>query len=578
MVIENSIPNEDIIRLAEKEEPRFLNILLRDKDCLMDAVSFGIKPSERGKPSHFLNPKNRFLFAMIHKNFIKYGTLLTRSAVDNIIDMQEFGTDEEKASNKGYWDKVWNRHDIALEDYGLLRDHINDRYVLWQFFEMWKGGDRIIKSTVDHTSLINKFLIGVNKIDNIDPNSYSLTMGIEEGVDAAIKYITHRRENPNEVDGVMSGIGKIDRIYNGFKRGSYTVVSGTINGGKTTFMMNMAFNMAKAGYNVAYVSLEKEAELFFRRILSLHASTDYNRIKRGGKEKWGLTDYWYNRLKEARDDINQNIKPYFDCLQFVQKTKLTKILSEVDKIRARKKLDALFVDYLQVIGTETQHIGRADLDLADIHSRLQAYGKENNFVTVTALQLKSASSKAIREKARKVTSESDLQSVQINTEDYSGSQMIIADADNGIGVTLNGDNPPTKMFVSISKARDDESLRSMALDFDGRIGRVCDPQIDPSKIKSAADLLYNENIKEEDLASEDNLFDSVAPSMDENKESEESKSEDIQEELFEGEKDAISDSSENAVADLKQEDVVQEPFGEEEQTLDDFENELGDIG
>ena len=68
---ENPIPNEELIRLAEKEEARFLNILLRDKDCLMDAVSYGIKPSEKNEPGHFFIPKNNFLYSMIRSNYYK---------------------------------------------------------------------------------------------------------------------------------------------------------------------------------------------------------------------------------------------------------------------------------------------------------------------------------------------------------------------------------------------------------------------------------------------------------------------------------------------------------------------------
>ena len=54
----NTIPNEEVVRLAEKEEARFLGILLRDKDAISDAISFGIKSTEKNKPGHFLVDKN----------------------------------------------------------------------------------------------------------------------------------------------------------------------------------------------------------------------------------------------------------------------------------------------------------------------------------------------------------------------------------------------------------------------------------------------------------------------------------------------------------------------------------------
>jgi len=512
-LLTDMVPNEDILRMAEKEEPRLLSILLKDKDSLKDAISFGIKPTGTKDPGHFFGEKNNFLYAMIMGNYVKYGTLLTRSAVDSIIDMQSFGTEEEKAANKAHWDKIWNRHDAPVEDYRILRDHMNDRYIFWQFYLNWKNGEDIIKSPNDHSDMIREFKQGMNGIKNMDSDTYSLTMNVEEGMGLALEHIKKRRENPNDTDVIMTGLKPIDDIFNGLERGSYTVVSGMVNGGKTTFMMNVGFNVSKQGKHVVYISLEKKGELFFRRLLALHASTDYNRIKRGGTGQWGLTDFWYKKLQDAAKDLVERVKPNYKCCQFVQGTLLTKILAEVDTIRAQRPVDLLIVDYLQVIGSETHHIGRADLDLADIHRRIMAYGREHSMVVLTALQLKNSSSKEIRNKAKKVTGDADISSVEVNTEDYAGSQMIIADADNALGLVLNGDKPPTKMFVSFSKARDDASRLTIQLDFDGKLGRISDPEYHHSQIeevnKEVNNLIYDELMDEKKLSSDDDLFDNL---------------------------------------------------------------------
>jgi len=521
---ENIIPNEDVMRLAEKEEPRFLNLLLKNLDYLADAVSNGIVASEQGKPGHFLISKNNFIYKLMFDNFHKYKTLLTRSAMDSLIDMQEIGTEEEKAAVKGYWDKIWNRSDASMEDYPLLKEHLNDRYILWQFYAKWKTGDQIIKAVANHGSLVEDFIRGLNGINNINPDNYTLVMPVEEGMKEAMKYIQDRRDHPENNPNIFCGIKAIDDILHGLARGSYTVVSGFVGGGKTTLMMNMSFNMAKTGHNVAYVSLEKDAKLFFRRILSNHAVTDYNRIKVGGREKFGLSDFWYEKLKDAARDLTENIKPHFNCLQFVQNTKLTKILNEVDKLRAIKKIDVLVVDYLQVIGFETNHPNRPDIDLADIHKNLMAYGKKHNIAVITALQLKNASSKDIRKKSEKIVGDSNISDVTVNTEDFSGSQMVVADADNALGVVLNNDKPATKMFVSFSKARDDESKKTVCLDYDGKTCRVNDPIRGSGQIKAVDELIYNAEITKESLTSEDNLFDELekeAKETEETKETEE---------------------------------------------------------
>lgn len=583
MSIGISLPNEDAMRLAEKEEPRFLNILLKDKDSLSNAISFGIKPTETGRPGHFLFSKNNFLFTLIYKNYEKYKTILTRSAMDSIIDQQEGITEEDRASAKTYWDKTWNRHDVSLEDYAILRDHINERYILWQFFEKWKMGEQIIKASSDYVTLVKDYIRGFSSIDNIEGDPYSRVMSISDGMAEALKFIEHRREHPEDTDSIRTYIKGLDKIFTGgLSRGSYCVISGMVCGGKTTLLMNIGFNMAKAGHNVVYVSLEKDAPLFFRRVLSLHAATNYNRIKNGGTGAFGLSDYWYKRLKDAAKDLTDNIKPHYDCLQFVQGTKLTKILAEVDKIRAQKKIDVLIVDYLQVIGFESNHSTRPDLDLAEVHRRLQAYGKTYNILTFTALQLKASSSKEIRRKTDKATSEVEMDAISVNTEDYSGSQMIIADADHALGVFLNKDKPPTKMGINISKARDDISRVNTTLDFDGEIGRISDPVLGEGQVQAVKDLLYNKEISEEQLASEDGLF---KDTEEEAKKVEEKKPESVKKEIIEEipfEEDIEEKKNDENKIDKKENVVVQSNassktgYAEKEVSSDDLSSLIDD--
>jgi len=138
------------------------------------------------------------------------------------------------------------------------------------------------------------------------------------------------------------------------------------------------------------------------------------------------------------------------------------------------------------------------------------YGRQNNLVVFTALQLKASSSKEIRSKAKKVSVDADVSAIEVNTEDYSGSQAVIQDADNAIGCVLNHDHPPTKMYLSFSKSRDDESRITRIVDFDGKIGSISDPEYTAQQIQDTQDLLYGSPDSTEDLEeklkSDDGLF------------------------------------------------------------------------
>jgi replicative DNA helicase len=501
------IKNEALKRLALKEEPRLLSIILKDKERLMDTVAYGVKG---GKNGHFWHDQPRFLYGIILAYYKKHSAMLTRTAMESIIDATEkIGdrelTDEDRAAARLYWDTVYHMESDS-EDYELLIDHINGRYVQWQAYEILKNKiDELVKSTSNQMDLVKDIREDFIKIDNLETDKYCLSMDMPEGIEKSIEYIDDRREHPDDLPSVPTGLDAIDRIYHGFEFGTYTIISGMINGGKTTLMFNIGFNMAKAGYNVVYVSMEKKAVQLYTRLLSLHALVDYNRIKIGGKDERGLDDENYCRLKEAATDLLESIKPNFDVIQMAQGTKLSKIISEVEKIKSNKKIDVLIVDYLGVIGNETSHAGRPDLDDALTSQRLQAYGRINNFVTISAVQLKTSSSKEIRTRSKKAT-ESGEGDVSVHTEDLAGSKMIIADADNGLSAVLNNDSPPTKMFVFGTKARDDEAKRTMVLDFDGKLGRVSDPIFEPGQIRDVDDIIFNSNITEEELISEDGIY------------------------------------------------------------------------
>lgn len=508
------ISNDALKKLAEKEEPRFLSILLRNKECLMDAISFGIKAGAKG---HFWIPKPRSLFNIINAYYYKYHTVLTRTAIESIMEsMESFNgksiSEEDRTNARMYWDTVWNIN-CPADDYELLRDNINNRYVQWQAYEVLKNRlDNVVKSTNNQAELVRSVREDFYKIDNLDADPYALTMDIKDGMPLVIDHIKDRRENPENAAAILTGINGIDRIYHGFNVGSYTLISGQINGGKTTLMFNIAFNMAKSGYGVVYVSLEKEAIPFFTRLLALHALVDYNRIKVGGTGEYGLNDYYYNKLLEAGEQIQNQIQPNLVCIQLAQGTKISKVISEVEKVKARMKIDTLVVDYLGVIESETHHQGRPDLDEYKVSQRIQSYGKVNRYVTISATQLKTPSAKEIRNKSKKATVD-DPSKVEINTEDMSGSKLIPADADNALGIAMNGDKPPTKAYVFGTKARDDEARHIITLDFDGKIGRISDPLLESGQVTEVDQIIYDNNVTEAELSSDDGLFEDMDKPM-----------------------------------------------------------------
>jgi len=274
--IEERMRNEVLVDLARRQEPQFLSILLKDKDKLMEASSFGIKSE------FFWDINCRFLYKVMHDNFSKYGTKLTRSVMNNIMDSANAKglTEEKKAFYKKFWDET-HYIDAPLDDFDFLKDAINGRHAQYKAYKLIEQYSHdLVHSTNNQIDLIKSIRNDFNEIDNLEPEAYCRILSMNDALEETIKYIEHRRDNPGEVEGIMTGIKSIDDIFNGFARGSYTLITGSVNGGKTTLMFNIAFNMAKAGHKVVYVTLEKAALPFAVRLHSLHAGVDYNRIEK----------------------------------------------------------------------------------------------------------------------------------------------------------------------------------------------------------------------------------------------------------------------------------------------------------
>lgn len=475
------INNSDLKQVALKEEQRLLSICLRHKDKIADALSFGIKS---GNDGHFWNKEPRTLWTLIVTYFDKYKTILTKTAIESLTEtIQVEGqklSDENRISLRLYWDKIYNL-ESSVEDFDLLINNINNRYAQWQASTILREGlEGILKSESNQNDLIEKIKAKFSELSFGKSENYDQIFAIQDGMKEAFDYVKDRKNNPEKIVTVPTYIKSIDDMLNGgLEKGSYTVVSGMINGGKSTLMMNVGFNMAKNDHVVIYASIEKKAIPIYVRLLALYALVDYNRIKRGGSGEKGIDERTFDLLDAAYNDIAVNLKDKFYVIQVAQGVKLTKILTMADKIKETAKkeknreVDAFIVDYLGVISPETTTVGRPDLDEYKISQRLQGYGRRNNYVTITGSQLKTQSSKDIRSKVKKI-SDTDTKGFEINSEDYAGSKGIIADADNAWGVALNQDYPPTKMFVFFSKARDDQSRKTVCLDFDGNLGRVSD--------------------------------------------------------------------------------------------------------
>lgn len=184
--------------------------------------------------------------------------------------------------------------------------------------------------------------------------------------------------------GISSGYSDLDAYTTGWKPGELIVVGARPGQGKTSLMLNLAENIALETHNrrqdgkggVLVFSLEMTATELVQRVLCANAGVDLRKVKLGmfsRQEEESLKDAT-SRLASA---------PIFVDDSFT--LNLSEIRSKARRHRERYGIEAIFVDYLQLV-KDNDKLDR-HLQIGNISRGLKALARELDIPVITAAQL-----------------------------------------------------------------------------------------------------------------------------------------------------------------------------------------------
>ena len=455
------VPNQKLQMLSKRDERRFNALMTQDKDLLSSAVTGGVTYQ------WFLDDQQRMMFSIIAEYFRNYGTLITYPAFCSIAEVRS-ATDEAKTHWVNLYNEMQNEH-VSPEDYPSLRKGLAGRYMQARVFSVLdEFHPKIINAVDDQLSVVTDFQRQLNNISSPDSQQYTKVSSLEQQLPIVMQELAQRQENPQSFWGLPSGFKCMDNVLYGFQRGTYIVFMGMEGGGKTTLMMNLALNMAKGGCNIVYVTIETGIDGLSKRLLTIHSGISYNRILAGGKGEDGLPKFIMDEFEAAKKELFLgDIAKRFHMIEVLQDTSRTVIEGLINRIRAFCRVDAVFIDYLDVVGKETSHVGRADLELADVSAGFQNYGKKHNILMISAQQLRS---EKVRELQKKVTAGADF---KVGTGDMSGTKKISAGADGIYGLLID-QRTYDRLYLFSAKARQNKDKLRFTLLIDRDSGRIKD--------------------------------------------------------------------------------------------------------
>ncbi len=192
--------------------------------------------------------------------------------------------------------------------------------------------------------------------------------------------------------GVSTGLSDLDKKLGGLHRSDLLILAGRPSMGKTSLATNIAFKIAKTykrgqlsdgsegavdGGVVGFFSLEMSAEQLAARILSEASEVPSEQIRRGD-----MTEPEFRRFVEAAKALEA-------CPLFIDDTPalpISQLAARARRLKRTHGLDALFVDYLQLVKPASAKDSRVN-EVSEITQGLKAIAKELDIPVVALSQL-----------------------------------------------------------------------------------------------------------------------------------------------------------------------------------------------
>ena len=242
---------------------------------------------------------------------------------------------------------------IAIEGDTLIYENDFCDYI--KLLKEYNMKRQMIYTTRDIESLYNK---GVDVFDVVSKVSNTIEnigkISTSDGVDGtsmlkkAMDLVQYKKDNPNIKSGVTTGFRYLDNIIGGFNPEELVIIGARTGMGKTTLALNLCVNAMKKGHKAMFVSLEMSTTALTYKMASDMTEIEYKEFDEGT-----LSDDQMTMVNEVTSSVFKN-------LFTSDSTGLT--LEKVKSLaRQRSKtegLDALYVDYLQIMNVSDSNVNK----------------------------------------------------------------------------------------------------------------------------------------------------------------------------------------------------------------------------
>lgn len=195
--------------------------------------------------------------------------------------------------------------------------------------------------------------------------------------------------------GVPMGFTDLDRLLGGLQKSDLIIVAGRPGMGKTSWLLTVAHNAAKAGARVAIFSMEMSNEQIVQRLIATETGISMPKLRLGrlNEQEWSVFVEAVGRLSKL--NIYLDDTPALTPLQM--RAKCRRLYSE-------HGVDLVILDYLQLMSAGTGYSDNRVQEISYISRSLKQLAREMNVPVLAAAQL----SRAVEQRQDKRPQLSDL--------------------------------------------------------------------------------------------------------------------------------------------------------------------------
>jgi len=181
--------------------------------------------------------------------------------------------------------------------------------------------------------------------------------------------------DPEANAGTPTGFSGLDSVLAGMGKGDLILVGARPGMGKTSFVLNIATNVARASKKAVCVfSLEMSKEELVARLLSGEALVDSYHIRSGT-----LSGDEWKKLAQASAMLSE-------CDILIDDTSGITVTGMKAKLRRVKNLGLVVIDYLQLMQSDKRNDNRVQ-EVSEISRNLKLLAKELGVPVITCAQL-----------------------------------------------------------------------------------------------------------------------------------------------------------------------------------------------